>query len=272
MAPPGRTDGQGSGVPGKLSRVAGQVADHRVVDAGVRAGYAVNGFLHLLIAWLGLQVAFGRKAANADPSGAMALVASTPLGLVLLVAIAVAFVLLAVWQVGECVRGPDTSDRVRAAAKALLCLALAWSAMLFLMGAGKSGEAQAQDATATIMDLPFGPVLVVVLGISVAAVGGYHIFKGWTERFRSDLASTPGRFILLAGKIGYIAKGVALISVGLGLVTAGLTHRPSNSQGLDGALRSMVSLPSGQLLVVLVAAGFAAFGLYSFSRARRART
>ena len=272
MAASGRAGVGGSGVSGKLSGVAGDVADHRVVEMGARAGYGVNGFLHLLIAWLGLQVAFGQKGENADPSGAMALVAANPFGLVVLLAIVVAFALLALWQVGEGVRGPDTGDRVKAAAKALIYLALAWSAVLFLMGVGKSGQAQAKDATAALMDLPFGPVLVVVIGIAVVAVGGYHIFKGWTERFRSDLTSTPGRFIVLAGKVGYIAKGVALIAVGIGLGTAGLTHRASKSQGLDGALHSMVSLPWGQLVVVLVAAGFAAFGLYSFSRARRGKT
>ena len=237
-----------------------------------RAGYAVNGILNLLIAWLGLQVAFGRAGAKADPSGAMALVAATPAGLVVLLAIVVAFVLLAVWQVGECVRGHDTGDRLKAAAKALVYLALAWSAVSFLMGSGKSGQGQAQDATATLMDMPFGQLLVVVVGIAVAGIGGYHIHKGWTEGFRRDLASTPSRFIIMAGKVGYIARGVALITVGIGLVTAGLTHHPSKSQGLDGALHSIVSLPWGQLLLILVAAGFAVFGLYSFSRARRART
>ena len=272
MAASGGAHGHGSGAPGKLSRVAADVADHRLVDAGVRAGYAVSGLLHLLIAWLGLQVAFGRKGANADPSGALALVAGNPLGLIVLVAIVVAFVLLAVWQLGECVRGPDTGDRVKAGAKALVYLSLAWSAVLFLMGVGTSGQAQAKDATATLMDLPFGPVLVVVVGIGVAAVGGYHIFKGWTERFRSDLVSTPSRSIVLAGKVGYIAKGVALIAVGIGLVTAGVTSRASKSQGLDGALHYLVELPWGQPVVVLVAAGFAAFGVYSFSRARRAKT
>lgn len=272
MASSSGVQGHGSGVAGKLSRAAGGVADSRLVDAGARAGYAVSGFLHLLIAWLGLQVAFGRKGANADPSGALALIAGNPWGFVLLVAIVVAFVLLAVWQMGECVRGPDAGDRVKAAAKALVYLALAWSAVLFLMGVGTSGQTQAKDATATLMDLPFGLVLVVVAGIAVAGIGGYHIFKGWTEKFRSDLVSSPSRFVILAGKAGYIAKGVALIVVGIGLVTAGVTQRPSKSEGLDGALHSLVSLPWGQGVLVLVAAGFAAFGVYSFSRARRART
>ncbi|HEY3339325.1 MAG TPA: DUF1206 domain-containing protein [Propionicimonas sp.] len=264
--------GNSAGLKGRLSRAASDVTDNQVVDTGARIGYAVNGVLHLLIAWLGLQVAFGRKGANADPSGAMALVAASPMGLFLLVAIVVAFVLLAVWQVGECVRGPETGDRVKAAAKAVAYLVLASGAVSILLGSGKSGQSQAKDATATLMDLPLGPVLVVVAGLAVAGIGGFHIYKGWTERFRNDLASTPSHAIVIAGKVGYIAKGVALIAVGLGLLVAGLTHQASRSQGLDGALHQMVSLPWGQVLVALVAAGFACFGVYSFSRARRART
>jgi len=254
-----------------LSRAAGDATDNPLVDAGARAGYAVNGVLHLLIAWLGLQVAFGR-AAKADPSGAMTLVAATPLGMGILVAVVAAFVLLAVWQGGECIRGGETRDRLKAAAKAVVYLFLAWGAVSILLGSVKSGQSQAKDATATLMDLPFGQVLVIVAGLAVAAIGGYHIYKGWTERFRLDLASTPNRWTIIAGKLGYIARGIAFIAVGLGLLTAGFTHQASKSKGLDGALHQMVTLPLGQLLVTMVAAGFACFGVYLFSRARRART
>lgn len=270
MSASGKTSGDGTRA--KLARATEEVTDRRVVTAGARVGYAVNGLLHLLIAWLGLQVAFGGAGAEADPSGALALVAGTPVGLVILVAIAVSFTLLAVWQVGECVRGPGKGDRLKAGSKAVVYLVLAFSAVSFLMGSRKSGRAQANDATATLMGLPFGPILVVVAGLAVAGVGGYHIYKGWTERFRRDLASTPSRLMVMAGKVGYIARGIAFIAVGVGIVTAGLTQHPSESRGLDGALHDMVSLPWGQVIVALVAAGFAAFGLYSFSRAKRART
>jgi hypothetical protein len=256
---------------GGLSRAAGGVSDNAVVDAGARAGYAVNGLLHLLIAWLALQVAFGRSGANADPSGAMAMVAGTPAGSVVLIAVVVAFALLAVWQFAESVRGRG-ADRIKAVAKALTYLALAWGAVSFLRGLGGSGSAQATDMTSALMGLPFGAILVGAVGAAVVGVGGYHINKGWAEKFRSDLASTPSRFVIIAGRVGYIAKGVALIAVGGGLISAAVQHRASQSQGLDGALHEMVTLPLGQALVAVVAVGFAAYGLYSFSRARRTKT
>ncbi len=259
------------GTAGDLSRTGRRVTDNRIVEFGARAGYAVTGVLHLLIAWLGLQVAFGQRGVRADQSGAMALVAGSPFGKVVLVAIVAAFLLLAVWQIGECVRGPEAGDRAKAAAKAVVYLALATGAISFLVGSGSDSRSQARGASATLMDLPFGQVLVVLVGLAVAGVGAYQIRQGWTEKFRRDLAGSPSRYSIVAGKVGNIARGVAFIVIGAGFVTAGLTHQPSRSRGLDGALRDMVTLPWGQVIVTLVALGFAAYGVYSFSRARHAR-
>ena len=262
---------RGIRVTSEVSHAATSVGDHPVVTAGARAGYAVSGLLHLLIAWLGLQIAFGGSGTEADPSGAMALVATTRVGFAVLVATDIAFALLAVWQVTEGIRGPGAGDRVKAWAKALVYGGLAWSATTFVMGVGQSSDQQANGATMTVMRLPYGAVLVVAGGFVVVGVGIYHVYKGAMERFRTDLQTSPSHAIMLAGKVGYVAKGIALIAVGIGIVVAGLSNHPSSSRGLDGALHDMVALPWGQAVVTLVAAGFAAYGLYSFSRARRAR-
>ena len=42
-------------------------------------------------------------------------------------------------------------------------------------------------------------------------------------------------------------------------------------QILDGAMRTLMDLPGGRVPLVLVAAGFAAYALYSGARARYAR-
>ena len=74
-----------------------------------------------------------------------------------------------------------------------------------------------------------------------------------------------------AGATIYVAKGVALMAAGGGLVAAAALHDPSRSRGLDGALRDLVALPFGQVLVALISSGFAAYGVYSFARARHAK-
>ncbi len=254
---------------GGLKRAAGELSDHPLVAAGARAGYAVNGLLHLLIAWLTLQVAFGSNSAEADPSGAMTVVAGTPVGRVILVAVVASFILLAVWQFAESFRG-RTSERVKAVAKALTYLALGGAAVSILLGSGSSGADQATDLTSTLMNLPMGVLLVGAVGALVVGVAGYHIYKGWTEKFRNDLEGTPSTLVVNAGRVGYIAKGIALLVVGGGLITAAVQHQPSESRGLDGALHDLVKLPLGQGIVAVMALGFAAYGVYSFSRARNA--
>ncbi len=253
-------------------RAVVRLGDHPVVDAGARAGYAVNGLLHLLIAFLGLQVAFGHTGADADPAGAMALVAATPVGGVVLVAVVLSFGLLAFWQVTQGVRSHEASGRVKAFAKAVTYLALAWGAGSILAGSARSGSTQAKDATSTLLSLPFGTVLVGAAGLAVLGIGAYHVHKGWTQGFRADLESAPSRPTIVAGQAGYIAKGIALLAVGAGLVTAAALHDPSQSRGLDGALGDLVGLPFGQVLVAAIALGFATYGLYSLVRARRAQT
>ena len=52
------------------------------------------------------------------------------------------------------------------------------------------------------------------------------------------------------------------------LVYAAITFDPSKARGLDGAMRTILDLPFGQILLTLVAVGIAAFGVYLFVRAR----
>jgi hypothetical protein len=47
-----------------------------------------------------------------------------------------------------------------------------------------------------------------------------------------------------------------------------VTFDPSKARGLDGALRAILDLPFGRILLTLVALGIAAFGAFCLVRAR----
>ena len=50
-----------------------------------------------------------------------------------------------------------------------------------------------------------------------------------------------------------------------------IQHQPGKATGLDGALRSLRDLPAGPVILLAIALGLAAYGVYSFARARYAR-
>lgn len=263
---------------GMTARGAARSAgDHPLLETGARVGYAANGLIHLLIAWIAIQVAFGGTSQEASETGALQQLAGTPLGSALLWVVAVGFALLALWQVTEAVAGSEAKERVKAGAKAAVYAALTWIAIGVVTGGSSGGSAgggssgSTSGMTAQIMQHAFGRTAVGLIGLVVAGVGVRHMVKGWREQFLEDLRERPGRGGVLAGKVGYVAKGVALVIVGALFVAAAATADPDKAQGLDGALRSLLELPFGKVLLTVVALGIAAYGGYSFVRARYAR-
>lgn len=254
-----------------LMAASRRAGDHPALETAARVGYAVNGVLHVVIGIIALRLAFGSKGASADQSGALGAMADNGFGLVLLWVAVVAWLGLALWQVTEAISGGwKASDRVKAAAKAVVYLVLSWTAFRFASGHRSSSKSQSTDFTAALMRQPAGQWLVGLVGLAVVAVGVYHVVKGWKRKFITDLESYPGRWIVKAGRFGYIAKGVALVIVGGLFVLAATRHNPSEARGLDGALHNLLGAPGGEVLLALVAVGLIAFGVYSFGRARHA--
>ncbi|MEO7070490.1 MAG: DUF1206 domain-containing protein [Nostocoides sp.] len=254
-----------------VTGTARRAGNSRLVEWGARLGYAVSGLLHLLIGWIALRVAWGGGGSTADQSGALGTLAAEPGGKLVLWVAVVGFALLAVWQLTEAVtgaHGAKGSDRIKSASKFVLYAVLAWTALKFASGGGSSSKQQSVDFTAKLMQHSGGRLLVALLGIVIIAVGAYHIYKGWARKFLQDLQEHPGTWATRAGRIGYVAKGIALGVVGVLFVLAAVHKQPGKATGLDGALRTLRSGPFGSWLLSVVALGIAAYGIYCFARSR----
>ena len=59
--------------------------------------------------------------------------------------------------------------------------------------------------------------------------------------------------------------------MGILFITAAIQQRAGKATGLDGALRSLRDLPAGTVILLVIALGLLAYGVYSFARARYAR-
>ncbi|GAB3258458.1 DUF1206 domain-containing protein [Nocardioides dilutus] len=264
-------DDRAGDMSGSAKTAAAKASNNPVVEWGARLGYGANGVLHLLLAWLAVQVAIGGGGKQASQSGALGTLAEEPVGQALLWVLAVGFVLLAVWQVTEIVTQQEAFEKAKAGGKLVLYAALAWTSFVFASGGRTSSNKETKDFTATLMDAPAGQLLVGLVGVVVLGIAGYHVYKGWKKKFLEDLQEHPGHWAVVAGRIGYIAKGIALVAVGVLFITAAIQHRAGKANGLDGALRSLLDLPAGQVILLGIALGLAAYGVYSFARARYAR-
>ena len=80
-----------------------------------------------------------------------------------------------------------------------------------------------------------------------------------------------GRASAALGFVGFIAKGIALIIVGLLRIAAALSSDADIAGGLDGALQALLAHSYGTVLVTEVGVGFIAYGIFCLFRARYAR-
>jgi len=251
------------------------------VDHAARIGLLAYGVVHLVVAWLALQLAFGDREGSASSQGAVHELAQQPFGEVLVWAVGLGMVLLALWQAIEAAFGHRQHDgkkrlwkRLASAGKAVVYVVIAISAIKTATGSSsKSSEKQTDTLTARLMDLPGGQLLVAAVGLAILGIGGYFVLRAWTEKFAKELdaegkSGSTGTAYLWLGKIGYTAKGVAFGIVGALFLYAALTHEPDKSGGLDQALTELLDKPAGPFLLGIVAVGIGCYGLFCFARAR----
>lgn len=261
---------------------AEDVAEHPAFQAVARAGFVMSGLVHVLIGVITLRMAFGGSSQEADQSGALQAVASAPGGNIVLWVGGVAMAALAIWHLAEAWFGArwkrGAMKRIRYViatfGKAVVYGVLAVTALRFAAGAGTDSGEQTSQLTAGLMDSVAGRIAVLVVAAVVFGIGCFHVYTGAGRGFEDHLRVPEGqqiaRAIVVTGVLGFIAKGIALVGVGLMFGWAALGADPEKATGLDGALQAMAALPAGGVALAVVGAGLILYGLFAVLRSRYA--
>lgn len=243
------------------------------VEVAGRAGWAARGVLYLLVAVLAARLTTtGGSQKEADQNGALATLAESGFGRVLLVVVVAGFAAFAVWRLWSAIRGDDEKTTRRLA----WCGSAIVYANLFLLGIGvlrghtKSGNKQA--LTARVLGWPGGPIIVGVAGLVILAVSANALRKGIKERFRHDIdeAGVPGGLLPVVkgvGVAGWLGRSL-VIGIAGWFVLQAAWHRDANKPaGLDASLRSVATASWGTALLWVAAVGLAAYGLLCLATA-----
>jgi Domain of Unknown Function (DUF1206) len=242
-----------------------------------RAGFVARGLIYGIIGLLALRLALGIGGKLTDQQGALHTVAHQPFGKFLLVLVAVGLGGYALWRfvraaVGHGPEGTDSRfDRVAALASGVVYLGLCIIAVRILMSSG--GSTNPHRTTAGVFGWPAGTWIVGAAGLILIGVGLYQGYRGVTKDFLADskteeMSPSVRRWFGWLGLIGYLARMVVFMLVGVFLVKAAAEYDPREAVGLDGALAKLLHHAYGPLLLGIVAAGLIAFAAYSISDAR----
>jgi len=260
----------------RLERAAVRINSNRTVRAAARVGLGANALVHGLIGALAIGVANG-YGGQADQTGALDAISQTPGGFFILWLAAVALAGLALWQFSDAafVTAPARRTRVTRRLgdmfRSIGFLSVGAGTLIFAAGGRSENEAVTHSVSEKLLGTPWGISILLLSGLLVGTVGGTSIYRGVSRTFRQEIAGMSGVVIIIVdvlGVIGYVAKGFALLVVGLLAVLAVIHTEPNQAGGLDGALKYLATLPSGSVLLDLVGAGFIAYALYLIARAK----
>jgi hypothetical protein len=262
---------------------AGRRAAHsKSLKVAARAGFVARGAIYLLIGIIALQIALG-QGGQADRGGALGQIAAKSYGTFLLWLLVIGFAGLALWRFSEAVFGavgPDghkTGERLKSLARGLLYSFFFVSTLQLVMGTSSSatanGNSQSKALTARVMTHGGGRFLVGLVGLVVLVIGVLLAREGWTKEFlkRMNFGGAPAGTRALVEKLGVlggVARGAVTALAGVFLIIAAVRFSPSKAEGIDGSLRAFAGTPLGPFLLILVAVGLVAFGLFSWCEAR----
>jgi hypothetical protein len=268
------------------NRAVASTATNPTAVAIGRAGFAARGAVYVIVGWLAVKAAVGAGTAT-DKQGAMQAIAQQPQGAILLGIVAVGLLAYAGWSFVRAIFDPDRQGhdakgliaRVGYAVAAVTYAGTALAAWQLARGTGSGGQssdASTQDWTGRLLGAPFGPALVIAVGVILLAIAVSEWVKAYTASFRKELSLAglaPGlqQWIVRAGRAGLAARGVVFALTGLFLIQAARYQDPSQAVGLGGALQKLAEQPYGDIWLGLVAAGLCMYGLYSFVQARYGR-
>ena len=262
-------------------RIYERLAANRWVERLARLGYAAKGLLYIIIGGAAALAAMNVGGRVRGTRGALSLIVTYPLGRVAIAFIAVGlcgFVLRRFIQiyVAPTVGTPPRkitriSRRTGYALSGLANLVVALAALRLMLGLrvlSSGGRTPPPDwLSLLLIREPLDGWLTLLAGFGVTGFAIFHLYMAVSRRFTIDLQlermnARVERATLVFGSAGYAGRGLAFLITGAFLVYAGWFVEEIEARGYGDILRAVESQPFGWWVLILVAAGLIAYGVY----------
>ena len=248
----------------------------------VRAGYASKGIVYFIVGFFVLRSALGNPVPIVGTEEALLVLLRQPLGTTVVTALAFGLCGYGFWRFIQGIVDPEhdrelgirsIGQRVGYLASGGVYTNLAYEAVDFSWDSEKVDADATNAVLARILSFQFGEVLVALVAIAIFAVGAIYIYGALSGEFISEfkrscelLDRQSYRWLkktaTYLAQVGYTARGIAIVIIGIGFVRAALTSRVEYAGGMQEALQALLEQSYGTEGLVLIALGFLAYGLY----------
>jgi len=253
------------------------------IERLARLGYISVGAVYMIIGGITAAAAAHGGRSTPDRRDVFRYIIEKPFGNVLLLIIAAGLVGYALWRLSSGFfdsdrRGSDAKGiaiRIGSVVRGIAYGAAALQVFRLAMhqgGAGRSSDASAKHWTARAMEHPFGRWAVAIAGLIIIGAGIYQLSRAFRAKLskRLDVRRIPDALRAIC-RFGIGARGIVFGVIGISIVNAARRFDSSKAEGTSGALGTVAAQPFGRLLLIIVAIGLMAYGIYAFVNAKYRR-
>lgn len=248
-----------------------------------QAGLVAKGIVYCLLGLLAFMAAFninGQSANKADTAGVFDFINKQTGGQVMLGIIALGLLSYSVWRgiqtFGDTEhKGNDTkglASRARYLVSGLVYGSIAIYAVNILFSNASSSGDDKQNIAKELLSKPFGQWLVGIAAAILLGVGIYQIYYGLSEKYRKHAnrvgRSSNKKLLLMAGKVGYVARGIVWLLIAWLFLKAAIHSNSSEAGDTSKAFSFLNNVSYGSYLLGAVGIGLICYGTFNFIRAK----
>lgn len=243
-----------------------------------RVGYATKGILYFTMGILAVQAAWGGERVEGG-EGTMVVVSQQPFGRVLLVVTVCGLFGYAFWRGLQSIMDTESEGhgaqgwikRAGYGISSLSHIGLAIAGIQMLIG--QATGSSKKTFIAHLMSHSVGQGLLVIAGLCIIGSGIAQLVQAKTAGFASDIDRSSlndggEAAVIWVGRIGLAARGIVFGIIGCSLIHATVTQSAWQDQGLEPALNEIRGSSFGSTMLIVVALGLSAYGLYQLVLAR----
>jgi hypothetical protein len=248
------------------------------MEGAARLGYAAKGVVYALIGVLAALAAanvhVGQQDNEMSQKGVINFLARQWYGTALLIAIAVGLGGYALWRLISAVLNGEDKGPMKRIAYAITGIAYGYLGFLAIKAVfGARADTDDRTVARTLMDKPFGQVLLIAIGAVVIGIGIGQLWNAIAANFLSvfkleEMKQWQARGTKITGRIGLSARAILFGLIGWFFIRAGLQHDVSEAGGISDALRTLQHTIAGNWLLGADCVGLVCYGAFMFFEAR----
>ena len=243
-----------------------------------RFGIFMKGFVYFLMGLLTALAAFNMGGEKSGSTNVLQFVAQQSFGKILLTIVAAGLIGYVFWRLYQAITdqnndGNDTkaiAKRFGYAGSGLIYAFLAYSAVKLIIGASsKSGGSGSM--TETLMDKPYGQILVGILGLILLGNGAFQFYRAYSKKFwnkinESEMGAKRKKLLINSGIVGFGSRGIVNCILAYLLLRAAWEANVSASGGKVKAF-SFIKDAFGTTVLGIIALGMVCYGIFMFLQA-----